>query len=85
MIPKSRKSPERIVQTINWPHRDTAQSVAFGWIDTKEARPAEARAYALLNDLDHPIQQGVLEALRNYDVKPVPWSGRDELREELAA
>lgn len=50
VIPASKRQPERILQTINRPNRDTAQAVAFGWIDTKDVRPANSRAYALLND-----------------------------------
>lgn len=85
VIPKSRRQPERIIQTINRPNRDTAQAVAFSWIDTKEVRPPDSRAYAFLNDLENPVSTTVLDALRNYDVMPVKWSKRDELREELAA
>jgi hypothetical protein len=85
VIPKSRQQPERIIQTINRPNRDTAQSIVLAWVDTKEVRPPESRAYALLNDSDHAAPQGVVEALRSYDVKPVPWSQRETVREELAA
>lgn len=85
VIPKSRRQPERIIQTINRPNRDTAQSVAFSWIDTKEVRPSDSKAYAFLNDLENPVSTTVLDALRNYDVMPVIWSKRDKLREELAA
>ncbi|MBI5115239.1 DUF1829 domain-containing protein [Candidatus Poribacteria bacterium] len=31
------------------PNRDTAEAIAFKWIDTKEVRPPDSRAYALLN------------------------------------
>lgn len=85
VIPKSRRQPERIIQTINRPNRDTAQAVAFSWIDTKEVRPPDSKAYAFLNDLENPVSTTVLDALRNYDVMPVMWSKRDALREELAA
>lgn len=85
VIPKSRRQPERIIQTINRPNRDTAQAVAFSWIDTKEVRPPDSKAYAFLNDLENPVSTTVLDALRNYDVKPVMWSNREELREELVA
>ena len=85
VIPKSRVQPERIVRAINRPHRDTAQAMAFSWIDTKEVRPSEARAYAILNDSEQPISESVLEALRNYDVTPVLWTARERVREELAA
>jgi hypothetical protein len=85
VIPKSRRKPERILQTINRPSRETAQVVAFSWIDTKEVRPADSRAFAFLNDSEQPVSTGVLDALRSYDVQPVLWTKRDDVREELAA
>jgi Domain of unknown function DUF1829/Domain of unknown function DUF1828 len=85
VIPKSRQQPERIVQTINRPNRDTAQAIAFAWIDTKEVRSPESRAYALLNDSEQTLSQTVIEALLNYEVRAVPWSQRENVREELAA
>lgn len=85
VIPKSRRQPERILQTINRPNRDTAQSVAFAWIDTKEVRSPESRVYAILNDTEQKIAQPVFDALRNYDVTPIPWKDRDQVVEELAA
>jgi hypothetical protein len=85
VIPKSRQQPERIVQTINRPSRDTAQAIAFAWIDTKEVRSPESRAYALLNDSEQTLSQTVIEALLNYEVRAVPWSQRENVREELAA
>lgn len=85
VIPKSKAQPERILRAISRPHRDTAEAMAFSWIDTKEVRPPESRAYAILNDSEHPVSEGVLDAMRNYDVRPVRWSGRDQVRQELAA
>jgi len=85
VIPKSRKQPERILQTINRPNRDTAQAVAFSWIDTKEVRAPDSKALALLNDSEIAISSAVLDALQNYDVRPIPWSRREEVWEELAA
>jgi hypothetical protein len=84
VIPKSRRQPERILQTINRPSRDTAQSLILSWIDTKEVRPPDSRAFALLNDSEQPVSSAVIDALVNYDVRPVPWSRREEVREELA-
>jgi len=85
VIPKSRQQPERIVQAINRPNRDTAQAAAFAWIDTKEVRPPESKAYALLNDAEIPVSTAVLDALHSYDVHPIPWSRREDIRSELAA
>lgn len=85
VIPASKKEPERILQAINRPNRDTAQAVAFGWIDTKDVRPPNSRAYAFLNDSDQTPSAAVVDALKSYDVHPVLWSGREDVREQLAA
>jgi hypothetical protein len=84
VIPKSRRQPERIIQTINRPSRDTAQAVVLSWVDTKEIRSADSRAYAMLNDTEQPVSSAVTDALRSYDVRAVAWSARENVREELA-
>jgi hypothetical protein len=85
VIPKSRQQPERLVQTINRPARETAQAVSFAWLDTRDVRAADSRAYALLNDSEQAVPSGVIEALRNYDVRPVLWRQIEQVREEWAA
>ena len=85
VIPKSRQQPERILQAINRPNKQTAEAVMFSWIDTKEVRSPDSRAYALLNDSEHTVSSAVADALRSYDVHPVAWSQREEVRELLAA
>ena len=85
VIPKSRQQPERIVQAINRPNKDTAQAVAFSWVDTKGVRSPDSRAYALLNDSESAVSSAVADALRSYDVHPVAWSQREQVREALAA
>ncbi|MEI7857823.1 MAG: DUF1829 domain-containing protein [Methanomicrobiales archaeon] len=85
VIPKSRSQPERILQAVNRPARDTAQTVVFSWIDTKEVRSPDSKAYAILNNAEHAISGEVLDIFRNYEVTPVSWSTRDMIVEELAA
>jgi hypothetical protein len=85
VIPKSQRKPERIIRAINRPNKDTAESLVFSWIDTKEVRPADSHAYAFLNDTEGPVPQGVVDALRSYDVASVPWSQREQAKQELAA
>ncbi|HAI13767.1 MAG TPA: hypothetical protein DCM28_18820 [Phycisphaerales bacterium] len=85
VIPKSRKQPERIIQTINRPNRDTAQAIAFSWFDTKEVRSPDSKVYAILNDSEHKVSAAVTDALTNYDVLPIFWSKREKVLEELAA
>ena len=85
VIPKSNVQPERMVRTINRPSRDTAQTAAFSWIDTRDERSPGSLAYAIVNDSGRQIQESVMDAMRNYDMRTVPWSERDNVREELAA
>lgn len=85
VIPKSKKQPERILRAINRPDRDEAQAVAFAWLDTKDVRAPDSKAYALLNDTEQVVQPPVLEALRSYEVTPIPWSERGAAVTELTA
>lgn len=85
VIPKSKAQPERLLNAINSPSRSTAQSMAFSWIDTREARTPESRAYVILNDSRRAVSENVLAAMQNYDVKPISWSDRDQALELLAA
>ncbi|MEW6754302.1 MAG: DUF1829 domain-containing protein [Candidatus Latescibacterota bacterium] len=85
VIPRSRVQPERILRAINRPSRDTAQAMAFSWIDTKDVRAPESRAYAVLNDSDRTVPPDVLDALRSYEVHPILWTQRDHVRAELEA
>lgn len=85
VIPKSRISPERIVQTITVPTRETAQKMAFAWMDTRDVRSPDSRAYAFLNDQDQKVSASVITALEAYSVSPVLWSERTYKLEALAA
>ena len=85
VIPKSRKQPERIVQAINRPTRDTAESFMHKWSDTREVRASDSMAYAFLNDREQAVPPAVIDAFRNYAIHPVSWSQRSEVVAELAA
>jgi hypothetical protein len=85
VIPKSRKQPERVLQAVNRPNREMAESIAFKWMDTREVRSVESKAFALLNDQEKHIAPGVIDAMKEYGVRPIPWSQRDEVLEELVA
>jgi len=85
VIPKSLIQSERIVHTINRPNRENVENFTFAWVDTQESRPLNSRAYAILNDAEQIMSSSVIEALKNYDIHPVLWSLREEVREELAA
>ena len=85
VIPKSRKQPERILQAITRPTRETALSFINAWVDTRQVRPPESKAYAVLNDIEQPVPSGVVEAFRAYQIHPVPWHDRAQVVSDLAA
>ena len=83
VIPKSNVRPERMVRTINRPNRNTAQAATFSWIDTRDARAPGSLAYAIVNDSDQLVPENVMDAMRRYEMHPIPWSRRDSVRPEL--
>jgi len=88
VIPKSpkRQQPERIIQAINRPTRDSAETFIYAWSDTRNVRPTDSAAYAVLNDTgENKISAGVIDAFRNYQIKPVLFSKRQDFVQELAA
>ncbi len=85
VIPKSKVQPERLLRTFNRPDRNSAQAMVFSWLDTRETRSPGSCAFAVLNDSERPVTETVRDAMRNYDVRPILWSTREDVREELAA
>ena len=85
VIPKSQLQPERVLRAINRPSRDTAQSMAFSWLDIREVRSPDGLAFAILNDSEKQVPENVLGAICSYDVHPILWSNRDDFGEELSA
>jgi hypothetical protein len=84
-IPKSSAQPERLLKAVTNPNRDSAQSLAFAWLDTRPTRPENSIALAVLNDNERPVPATVGEAFAAYGIASVPWSQRDSVRERLAA
>lgn len=84
-IPKSPRQPERLLRALTNPNRDSVQSLAFAWLDTKGSRPADAMALAVVNDNDRPVPSGVADALRAYGIEALAWSQRETMREALAS
>jgi len=85
LIPKSKERPERLVQAINAPSRNTISSYLFALADAREGREDEPEAYAFLNDQEGEVGGDIIEALEAYDVTPALWSGRNDYVAALAA
>ena len=85
LIPHSKLRPERIVQVINAPSKNSIGAYLFSLGDTREARAKGSEAYAALNDQSRAISSEVTDALKAYDVEPIPWSRREDFAERLAS
>jgi len=85
VIPKSRKQPERVIQAINRPSRNSAEAFIYSWSDTREVRSSDSKAFAVLNDTEQSIAGSVMDAFRSYAIQPVSWSDRAQVVTELAA
>lgn len=85
-IPSYRGAPERIMEAISRPDRAHVERFIMAWSDTRETRPSDTRAVAVLNDAEKSVPSGSLEALANYEITPVLWTERERYAvEELAA
>ncbi len=86
VIPASRlhNEPERILRTINRPNRGIASNFIFSWLDTREVRPPNSRAYAIINDAEG-VPPTVIESFDVYQIRSVLWGHRQDVLEELSA
>ncbi len=50
-----------------------------------EVRLAGSVALAVLNDQTKQVSEGGTEALKEYEIEPVKWSEREQIRERLVA
>jgi hypothetical protein len=84
LIPKSRTRPERFIQAINAPNKNTIGTYLFTLTDTRESRGDESEAYAFLNDQERKVGGDVVEALEAYKVTPALWSQKEKYVRALA-
>jgi hypothetical protein len=85
VIPKYKNAPERILKTFNSPSKEKTEAMLFAWADTKLNRSDNSVLYAFLNDFERKINDTILNALQEYNVKPVLWSQREKYVKELVA
>jgi len=85
VIPASKKKAERLIKAINNPTRDKTQTILFAWSDIREARKKDSSLYVFINDSEHTLKPEVTGAFGEYGVIAVPWTKREEYKEELAA
>ncbi|HEX7628230.1 MAG TPA: DUF1828 domain-containing protein [Candidatus Methanoperedens sp.] len=82
VIPASKIQTERVIKVVSRPNRPSIMNFIFAWADTKDARPIKSIVYPILNDIE-PMDPGVETALKEYGIKPILWSKKEEYLEEL--
>lgn len=85
VIPGHGDVPERVLQAISRPDRSHVERFLLAWQDTRAVRPAGAQAVAVLNNVEQKVPTPSLEALANYEIKPLLWTERERYIKELAA
>ena len=85
VIPKSNVAPERVLQVVNSPRRDRAESLIFAVNDTRIGRGKNVDFFALVNDSRKSVSTEIMDAFRSYDITALTWSHRDEMAVALAA
>lgn len=86
VVAKSSRRPERLVEAINAPRKDSISAYLWTLSDLREARGAAgqpAEAYAFLNDQTGPVSAEISEALAAYGVISAIWSQRAQYAEAL--
>jgi len=79
-IPPSKHGPERLIKAINSPNKENTTSNLFIWNDTKQTRKSESNLYVFLNDSGKSVSNDILNAYREYNIKPILWSNRNHAK-----
>lgn len=73
---RSKTKPERLCRVLNNASKTNMQNTIFSWQDTQPSRKDDSELIIIYND-KNKIDNGVLEAFQNYDIKVIPWNEID--------
>ncbi len=85
IVPKSSKSPERLIKVVNNINRSYTESMIFSWNDTRQLRSADTKLFAIINDVEKDIPANCLEALDEYGIDAKLWTKRSAYTRDLAS
>lgn len=74
---RTRNRPERFCKAINKLNESKRNLTIFNWIDTQEKRNNEGELIVMLND-ENMVNSTDIDAFKNYAIKPVCFSQRQE-------
>jgi hypothetical protein len=85
VIPKSHSQPERIIQLVNHPQKNSVETLVFKWVDTRETRSSESQMFALMNNSQTKVSETVIDALGCYDIQTILWTQHENAERILTA
>lgn len=85
VIPHSKQAPERNIKVVNSLSKNSARGIIFGWNDIRELRKPDSQLYVFLRDDEKKPDKDATAALQEYNITPVPWTGRSKIINKLIA
>jgi len=85
VIARTKNKPERLIKVVNKANKDSTTSILFSWSDISSTRKPNTVLYVFLNDIDNKISPDIYQAFNEYNITPVPWSQREQYKEQLIA
>lgn len=77
IIPKIPGKPEQLIKTINKVAKNQIMQVVFAFSDISLVRPVESEQIVMYNDKYGTISSDAKKALKQYNIKYMPWSKRN--------
>jgi hypothetical protein len=87
VIPKTSKSPEKLIKTLNKADKNQVTAAVFAFADVAQLRNENvdgSEQIIVYNDEAEELNSDAQRALLQYNIKPLAWSKRDELVMALA-
>lgn len=84
VLPRSRV-PMRIIEALMTLTPTSLGNVAISINDVRRATSEQIWAYAFLNDEKRSPPEDLVDTLSKFEIRPVPWSRRQDVQDELAA
>lgn len=82
---KTKKIPERYIQVINSATKSNTENNIFIWNDLQNSRSTENKMFVLINDVENPVKQDLINAYNKYDIETLKWSDKDNIISKLIA
>ncbi|MGF7431051.1 DUF1829 domain-containing protein [Thermoanaerobacterium thermosaccharolyticum] len=85
VIPATQRKNERFMKAINRPNKENTTSTIFSWNDVAITRNKDTKLLVILNDLEVKVNNDIINAYKHYDILTIPWSKKDDYKDELTA